>query len=107
MSELLVGLLGIASSIVAESISWLAKKFQGTPFQGYASFIVAALIAFVGGAVKVYLTGGTTSIWTDFAQVFAVSEVYFNLVASTLGLTVSSTSTTVVPVSQTPVPPTA
>jgi hypothetical protein len=92
-SALVTGLLGLASSLAAEAISWLSKKLQGTPLQGSASFIVAALVAFVGGAVKVYLNGGTGSLWADFGEVFAISEIYFNLVATNLNLVVSSPST--------------
>lgn len=89
-STLVVGLLGLASSIVAELISWLSKKLQGTPLQGSASFIVAAVIAFIGAGVKLAIDGGQGNLFADFSYVFSVSEVYFNLVAKNLGLTVSA-----------------
>ena len=92
-SALLTGLLGIGSSVLAELISALSKKLQGTPLQGSASFIVAAAIAFVGAGVKVLANGGQGSLAADFFQVFTVSEAYFNIVAQNLNLTVSSTPT--------------
>jgi len=93
-SALLTGLLGIGTSVVAELISYASKKLQGTPLAGSAAFLVAAFIALVGAAVKVIVSGGQGSITADFVQVFTVSEVYFNLVAQNLNLTVSPNSST-------------
>jgi hypothetical protein len=89
---LVTGLLGIASSLVAELVTWINKKLSGTVMKGNGAFIVALLIALVGGGIKVLLDGFKITDWstfgTYFAQVFAISQIWFYLIAQKLGLQV-------------------
>lgn len=91
MSIVVIGLLGIATSIVTEVVTWLNAKFNGTLLQGKAAFIVTLVVSLIGGAFKVGFSHITdwSSLLTAFSQVFAVSQVYFALVAKTLGLEVT------------------
>lgn len=96
-------LLGIISSVLAEVVTALNKKLQGTVLTGDGAFIVAFAIAMVGGVVKEIMTPAfefsdlfnLSMLTSDCAQVFAVSQVYFLLVAQKLNLDVPSTPTTV------------
>lgn len=74
-------LLGVAASILAEVISWVSKKIEGTPFKGDGAQIVILIVSFVGAIVKV-LTGGYQvvdfpTLLVFFSQVYAVSQIYF------------------------------
>ncbi len=85
--------LGVASSIAAEVIVWLNKKFNGTVLQGLGAFVLATFIAFVGAMVKIAFQTNVTSIdWATlasyFSQVFTVSQVWFYVIVQKLGLDV-------------------
>ncbi|MDE2015937.1 MAG: hypothetical protein KGI72_05440 [Patescibacteria group bacterium] len=92
---LITALLGIATSVVSELASWFNKKVVGTPLQGYGAFVVVLLFSFVGALAKITYTGGfsgdtTQQLIQSFSEVFAVSQVYFYLIAKTLNLKVQS-----------------
>ena len=101
-------LLGIISSTVAEVVTALNKKLTGTVLQGDAAFIIAFGISAVGAFIKeIMLPGFTWSDFThystlvsDFAQVFAVSQIYFIFITKKLGLDVQDPTTTVVTTTQ-------
>lgn len=93
MSALIVGLLGIASSIVTELVTWLNKVTTGTVLQGKGAFIVSLFLAFVGAAFRIGFTQslsfGDWHAWATIgSQIWAVSQVYFVLIAQTFGLEV-------------------
>ena len=94
-------LLGIISSTVAEIVTALNKKLSGTVLQGDAAFLIAFCIAIIGALVKEVTAPGFTipqlTDWTtlssDFAQIFAISQVYFVFVTKKLGLDVPTPDT--------------
>jgi len=91
---LFTSLLGIGSSVAAELVTFLNKKLTGTVLQGNGAFVVAFLAAVLGAGVKVaynggYSLSGVAGLSNAFAQVFAVSQIYFYLVAKTFNLKVS------------------
>lgn len=83
--------LGIGSSIAAEIVFWLNKKLSGTVLKGTGAFLFATAVAFVVALVKVGFSGVNFS-WSElgafFSQVFTVSQVWFYLITSKLGLVV-------------------
>lgn len=94
-------LIGIAVSLFTEAVTWLDSKWSGTVLKGDAAFILSAAIAFFGAAIEVAFnfhgTLSISAIGLYFAQVWAVSQVFFVGIYQTLGLDVpsapSSTST--------------
>lgn len=94
-----ITLLGIATSIVAELVTWLNKKFTGTVLQGNGAFIIALIVGVFGGLIKVFYIDGqpfpTTlnysslqNFFPAFAQVWTVANIYFVLIAKNLKLEV-------------------
>ena len=102
-------LLGILSSVAAEVVTALNKKLQGTVLSGDAAFIIVFGISIVGAVIKEIVTPGFTwpaltdyaTLTSDFAQVFAVSQLYFIFVMKKLSLDipVTQTNTIVAPAS--------
>ena len=93
MDIVTIGLLGIASSIVAELITYVNKKLTGTLLQGNGAFLVILAIALIGAFVKIAFTQGITvlsiqDVAQQFAYIFTVSQAYFVLIATKLGITV-------------------
>jgi len=88
-------LIGISSSVVAELVTWLNKQLSGTVFKGDAAFILAALVAFIGALVKVYLVPvpAFQEFLTQFAGVWAVSQGFILLVVQMFGLDVQPSQT--------------
>ena len=84
--------IGVFASIAAELITWVNKKLSGTVLQGDGAFLLAATVALVGGAIKVYSTGvpltDINALWASFTQVWAISTAFFLIVVQTLGLDV-------------------
>lgn len=62
--------------------------------QGKGAFLVAAVIALVGGAFQVWHNGVPLNNWgalaTSFAQVWTVSQIFFVAVVQMFGLDVQS-----------------
>ena len=96
-------LLGILSSTVAELVSYLNVKLENTPLRGTAAFLMALLMAFIGGAIKIFYIDAVPfpslhdftawkAIYPAFAQVWTVSQIYFILVVEKLGLDVKKES---------------
>lgn len=90
--------IGVLASVAAEIITWINKKLTGTLLQGDGAFLLAAGVALIGGAIKVYSTGvpltDLGALWASFTQVWAVSTVFFLGVVQVLGLDVKPASTT-------------
>lgn len=94
-------LLGIVSSTVAEIVTAINKKLQGTVLQGTAAFLLALLFALIGGAIKVFYidavpfpTLGDFTAWKSlypaFAEVWTISQIYFLIVTKNLNLDVQA-----------------
>lgn len=94
----LTTLLGILSSVAAEVITALNKKLKGTVLEGDAAFLLVFGISFIGAAIKEVITPGFTwpklldlnALGSTFAEIFAVSQVYFMFVMKKLHLDVGS-----------------
>lgn len=89
-------IIGIASSIVAEAITWGNKRLSGTVLQGDAAFILASAVALAGAAIEIYVVPTATYqvFLTHWAQIWAVSQVWFLGVIQLFGLNVQPTTTT-------------
>lgn len=98
-------LLGIVSSTVAEAVTALNKKLQGTVLQGYAAFLIALFFSVVGGAVKVFYIDAMplpslhdfaawNTLYAAFAQVWVVAQIYFYLIVKNLGMDIGPGSQT-------------
>jgi hypothetical protein len=89
--------LGLASSIVAELINWLNLKLTNTIFRGRGAFILAAVVALVGGAIKTWSNGfGLTNFHAfsiSFAEIWTVSQGFFVFVVETFHLDVQPPTT--------------
>ena len=91
-------LLGIISSTLAEVVTAINKRLQGTVLQGDAAFLIAFGMAMVGAIAKEVMAPGFTigdltnwqSLVQTFGEVFAVSQVYFIFVVEKLHLDVQS-----------------
>ncbi len=87
--------IGVLASIASEVITWINKKLTGTVLQGDGAFLLAAGVALVGAALKVYSSGvpltDVATLWASFTQVWAVSTVFFMAIVQTLGLDVKPT----------------
>lgn len=87
-------LIGIAVSLFTEAITWLDKKLSGTTLKGDGAFILSAAIAFFAAAVQVAIAFpgplSLSALGLYFAQVWAVSQVFFIGIYQMLGLDVSS-----------------
>lgn len=83
-------ILGIATSIAAELVTWLNKKLDGTVLKGDAAFFIAAVVAFIAAAVKLFLVPNVSfqDFLTGFAQIWAVSQGFFLIVIQLFGLDV-------------------
>jgi hypothetical protein len=85
-------LLGIAASLVTEAVRWIDKKLVGTKLEGRGAFLLAFSISFVIAAFKVTifdrvppLADAMRSAWLTFGAIFALSQVWFQLIAKTFG----------------------
>lgn len=86
-------LLGIASSLATESVTWLNARLSGTVLKGDGAFLLAGTIALIISTAKFFLAGGSLSDWaTDFSTIWASSQVFFLAVMQTLNLDVPSTT---------------
>jgi len=83
-----LGLWGIGSSLLTEAITWVNKKLSNTLLRGRGSFIVIFVISFVAA----WIHQGNFSNWKDLylqaSQIFAVSQVWFVLIATKAGIEV-------------------
>jgi len=91
--------LGVLSSTLAEGVTALNKRLQGTVLAGDAAFLIATGIAFLGGIAKVFWhDGNPLPAVTDFkswqllapafTEIWTISQMYFMLVTSKLNLSV-------------------
>lgn len=91
-------ILGILSSSIAEIVTALNKKLDGTVLKGDAAFLVALAMALPVALLKEILMPhftfadltNYTKLVADFSEVFAISQVYFMFVVQKLNLDVSS-----------------
>lgn len=92
-------IIGIGSSAATEAITWLNKKLMGTLLDGKGAFLLSLAVALVGATAKVFATGialpagindtaGWGTLFSQFAQVWVVSQLYFTYVTKTLGIDV-------------------
>lgn len=94
-------LLGIISSTLAEVVTALNKKLQGTVLQGDAAFLIVFAISLVGAVAKeVFMPGfawvdlrNVQQLTATFAEIFSTSQVYFIFVVQKLDLDVQPIST--------------
>lgn len=87
--------LGAASSLAAELITWLNKKLSGTVLKGDAAWILAAAVSIIAACAKVFwLDGGIPAdlptFLTDLATIWAISQVFFLWVVQRFDIDVSS-----------------
>ncbi len=112
---LLVILLGIATSTIAEVVTAVNKKLNGTLLQGDGAFLVAFGLALIGAIFReVTIPGFQLSTLTNwqhltatFGEIFSISQVYFLFVVKKLSLDVGSptqTQTIAASVSQPSIP---
>ena len=90
--------LGVLASVATEAVTWINKKLSGTVLKGNGAFLLAAVVALIGGAFQVWQSGvpfAWGSLYTSFAQIWVISQGFFLIVVQTLNLDVSSTPTTV------------
>lgn len=87
-------ILGLATTLVAEFITWLNKKIAGTVLHGDAAWIVAGLVAILAASIKVFYFGGVPADWptfvADLSTIWAISQVFFLWVVQRFGLDVQS-----------------
>ncbi len=96
-------ILGIISSTLAEIITALNKKLQGTVLQGDAAFLIVFGISLIGAVAKELFMPGFQ--WVDlrnvqmltatFAEIFSTSQVYFIFVVQKLDLDVQPTASVI------------
>jgi len=93
MLTLTGALFGIASSLIAEAVSWINNKLYDTPFKGQAALFISIGTAFVAGVVKTVWFDKLSLV--DFQAVlnasiiaFGWSQLYFTTVAAWFGLQV-------------------
>lgn len=91
-------LLGIAASLVTEFVRWIDKKLVGSPLEGRGAFLLAFWISFIIATFKVTIFDWNLEIaqllrsaWVTFGSIFALSQVWFQLIAKTFNLRVSPT----------------
>lgn len=73
-------LLGIASSIASEVITWINKKLSGTVLVGDGAWLLSAAVAIILATAKVLMSGIPTdwvSFTTECAMIWATSQVFF------------------------------
>lgn len=105
---IILTILGVLSSVAAEIVTALNKKLTGTVLQGDGAFIVAFSLAVLAAVGKVAILPLipqhiVTDLLGTAAAIFSVSQIYFKLIVSKLGLDIQ-TDTTVVPVTKISVP---
>ena len=88
-------LLGIASSLASEIISWLNKKLFGTVFQGQAALLVSVLAALFAGMLKVFVFSplnviSIQDLLSAFIVAFGWSQLWFTTIATWFGLQVKN-----------------
>lgn len=89
MDIVTLGLWGIGASLVTEAITWVNKKLTKTVLAGRGSFIVIFVISFVAAAVHLgFDFSSWTAVWQKVAEVFTVSQLWFTLIATKLGIEV-------------------
>ena len=87
-----VFLLGIFVSVFTELATLINKKINGTVLQGKAAYFMALAIAVVFAVGKTLLASHPT--WSvglaSLAGIYTSSEIFFNVILTTVGLTVSA-----------------
>lgn len=87
-------LLGIASSVLAEAITWANKKLTGTLLEGKAAELIAILLAVVAGIYSAIIQFAKSPDATlSFAQIgqyvliaFGASQIWFKTIARFLNI---------------------
>lgn len=88
-------LIGIASSYLAEFVTWINQKLQNTLLKGDGAFLLSLFAALVGGAVKVFYFDhvafdlhNLTAITASFTEIWTISQVYFLFIMKKFSLDV-------------------
>ena len=93
---LTLALLGVASTVATEVVTWLNKILSGTVLKGLGAFILSLVVSVAIASGQVILAGPGVMTWAQFiadlAQIWAVSQVVFVLVIQKLNLDLPSTS---------------
>ena len=86
-------LLGVLSSIATEVVTWLDAKLSNTVLRGDGALLLSAVVALVIASVKVFSANAFSwnGLGSNFAQVWATSQVFFVAVVQALKLDVSPT----------------
>jgi hypothetical protein len=76
---------GIGASLVTEAVSFLNKKLTDTPLHGAGALVVSAGVAFLTGALQVYVTGipspqSLNDIAAITTAVWVTSQAFFHVV---------------------------
>jgi len=87
-------LLGIASSILTEVITWVGKKLTGTLLEGKAAELVAVTLALVAGMYSAIVQfAQSTDTTISFVQIgqyalmaFGASQIWFKTIARFLNI---------------------
>ncbi len=83
-------LLGVGSSLLTEAAAWVNSKLSNTPLAGDGAYIVSIGVALLVALAKTAYAGelDLTHVATTATEVWAVSQVWYQLIASKMGLTV-------------------
>lgn len=88
-------ILGLATTLIAELITWLNKIFANTVLKGDAAWLLAAAVSVIAAGIKVFwFDGGIPADWptflADLATIWAISQVFFLWVVQRFNIDVSS-----------------
>lgn len=86
-------LTGIAASALAEAITWVNRRIQGTVLKGRGAFLIAFGAALAWAVAKQAAGPGfNLADWrttaADFGQIFTASQVFFYLIVQKFHLDV-------------------
>lgn len=87
--------LGLATTLIAELITWLNKELSNTVLKGDAAWLLAAIVAVLAACIKVFwFGGGVPADWptflADLATIWSISQVFFLWVVQRFNIDVSS-----------------
>lgn len=88
-----VTLFGIASSLATEVVTWLNKAWTDTVLHGRGAFFLSLVIALLVAAGKLLFVdhvgvGSWEELISFTSQVWTISQIWFVLIATRLGLDV-------------------
>ena len=89
-------LIGIGSSIIAEVVAWLNKKFSGTFLDGKGAFVFTFAVSVSGALISMAIKHETIdwkNLSATFSQIFAYSQIFFQFVIKNFNLDIKKTQT--------------